>query len=75
MTYIDEIKTLSGRIRKERLLAEDKLEYWQTLRKESKGKPNYLKALNYLLQTSTPDTKQEIIIEIITSKFDGYLVK
>lgn len=75
MTYIDEIKTLSGRIRKERLLAEDKLEYWQTLRKESKGKPIYLKALNYLLQTSTPDTKQEIIIEIITSKFDGYLVK
>lgn len=75
MTYIDEIKTLSGKIKKERLLAEDKLEYWQALRKESKGKPIYLKALNYLLQTSTPDTKQEIIIEIITSKFDGYLVK
>lgn len=75
MTYIDDIKTLSDRIAKKRLLAEDKIEYWQTLRKESKNKPIYLEALNYLLKNSKPDTKQEIIIEIITSKFNGYIVQ
>lgn len=76
MTYIiEEIKTLSDRIARERNLAPDRQAYWQTLRKESRGKPIYLQSINYLLKNSKPDTKQEIIIEIITSKFDGYIVQ
>jgi hypothetical protein len=65
MTYIE----LSEILRRDRARAKDKIQYWQTVRTK-KPIALYQSAISHLLQTSTPTTKQEIIIEIMTLKFN-----